>query len=148
MVPIDHVGSMLHQNIEYMGEIFVLLYRIPDSKDFSRYLNSLTVTLSRMSLHPQYFWYRTPKDNCCYLVLSVYGGFCRKDAAEIHEVAARLWHELLSPELLYWTHADRSSLPYVLRHLYSVQMTVPEKETYSQVPHTRMFGSSQGLSKT
>lgn len=143
MSPLDCVCKLIRQSVDFMGEVFVLQYSLPEVADLSRFFNSLSITLSQMALHPQYFWQRTADG--CHLVLVVYGGFCRKDTADIHEVVIRLWHDPVPPVLLYWAHADRSSLPYVLSHFYPVPRTVPQTETVSPQPHTRMFGSSQGI---
>ena len=56
---------------------------------FMRFINSLSITLRRLDLMPEYSWFMTA-DGGHYLVLLL-NGYCRNDLSEITPGINRLW---------------------------------------------------------
>ena len=89
---IAKIDTMTKQYLECFGRALIGIYYmppLPSNNCFSAFMNSLVITLRRMELLPQYFWWRDGSGGR-YLVLWM-NGYFGNDLSAITPVITRLW---------------------------------------------------------
>lgn len=89
--------SVIHNIIErYLARyesVSVGIYRFHaiNGGEFSKYLNSLKITLSRKAFIPTYCWHYDPYGEGYILFLFICDGCGRYDLSDLHPIIQRLW---------------------------------------------------------
>ena len=89
---IERIMQMTDGYLERFGRVLIGIYYLPSMAEnwrFMRFINSLSITLRRLDLIPEYSWFMTA-DGGHYLVLLL-NGYFRNDLSEITPVINRLW---------------------------------------------------------
>ena len=89
---IERSMQMTDNYLERFGKVLIgIYYLLPMDENwrFIRFINSLSITLRRLDLMPEYSWFMTA-DGGHYLVLLL-NGYFRNDLSEITPVINRLW---------------------------------------------------------
>ena len=89
---IERIMQMTDDYLERFGKVLIGIYYLPSMDEnwrFMRFINSLSITLRRLDLMPEYSWFMTA-DGGHYLVLLL-NGYFRNNLSEITPVINRLW---------------------------------------------------------
>ena len=95
---IERIMQMTDGYLERFGKVLIVIYYLPPMTEnwrFMRFINSLSITLRRLNLMPEYSWFMTA-DGGHYLVLL--NGYFRNDLSEITPVINRLWQNQMIPQ--------------------------------------------------
>ena len=101
---IERIMQMTDGYLERFGKVLIVIYYLPPMYEnwrFMRFINSLSITLRRLDLMPEYSWFMTA-DGGHYLVL-LFNGYFRNDLSEITSVINRLWQNQ-SPQQSDYCH--------------------------------------------
>ena len=148
MDKIDRVMESTDRYLERYGRSLIGVYYLPPMTEywtFPMFMNSLLITLRRLDLLPQYFWW-LDVHNGRYLVLLM-NGYFRNDVSEITSVIARLWqlhNSTPATEVGYILLTDENAeygKARLRQLLYSAGFTHQVTANY----HQRTFGSSRLL---
>ena len=97
---IDRIMQMTDNYLERYGKALIGIYYLPSITEnwrFMVFINSLSITLRRLDLMPEYSWFMTA-DSGHYLVLLL-NGYFSNDLSEITPVINRLWQNQNTPPL-------------------------------------------------
>lgn len=148
MDKIDRVMESTDRYLERYGRSLIGIYYLPPMTEhwkFPMFMNSLLITLRRLNLLPQYFWW-LDVHNGRYLVLWM-NGYFRNDVSEITSVIARLWqlhNSTVATEvgsILLTAENTEYGKARLRQLLYSSGFTHQVTANY----HQRTFGSSRLL---
>ena len=143
---IDRIMQMSDGDLERFGKVLIGIYYLPSMDEnwrFMVFINSLSITLRRMDLMPEYSWFMTT-DGGHYLVLLL-NGYFRNDLSEITPVINRLWqiqntNSLTAVNCISLTTENHNYEKFRLQQfLYSCGLS----QMISQNYHQRTFGSSR-----
>ena len=143
---IDRIMQMMDGYLERFGKVLIGIYYLPPMAEnwrFMRFINSLSITLRRLDLIPEYSWFMTA-DGGHYLVLLL-NGYFRNDLSEITPVINRLWqiqstNSLTAVNCISLTSENQNYEKFRLQQfLYSCGLN----QMISQNYHQRTFGSSR-----
>ena len=96
---IERIMQMTNVYLERFGRVLIGIYYLPPMYEnwrFMRFINSLSITLRKLDLMPEYYWFMTANGGH-YLVLLL-NGYFRNDLSEITPVINRLWQIQLIPQ--------------------------------------------------
>ena len=143
---IDRIMQMTDNYLERYGKVLIGIYYLPPITEnwrFMVFINSLSITLRRMDLMPEYSWFMTT-DGGHYLVLLL-NGYFRNDLSEITPVINRLWHNqsinsLTTVNCIFLTTENQNYEKFRLQQfLYSCGLNQLIPQNY----HQRTFGTSR-----
>ena len=143
---IDRIMQMTDNYLERYSKALIGIYYLPPITEnwrFMVFINSLSITLRRMDLMPEYSWFMTA-DGGHYLVLLL-NGYFRNDLSEITPVINRLWqiqntNSLTEVNYISLTTENKNYEKFRLQQfLYSCNFN----QTLPQNYHQRTFGSSR-----
>ena len=143
---IDRIMQMTDGYLERFGKVLIGIYYLPPMDEnwrFMRFINSLSITLRRLDLMLEYYWFMTA-DGGHYLVLLL-NGYFRNDLSEITPVINRLWQNQNTPPLttgncILLTNENQN---YEKFHLQQFLYSCGLNQMISQNCHQRTFGSSR-----
>ena len=139
---IERIMQMMDGYLERFGRVLIGIYYLPPM-DENRFINSLSITLRRLDLMPEYYWFM-PADGGHYLVLLL-NGYFRNDLSEVTPVIDRLWqnqsiNSLTAVNCISLTTENQNYEKFRLQQfLYSCGLN----QTLSQNYHQRTFGMSR-----
>ena len=142
---IERIMQMTDGYHERFGKVLIGIYYLPPMDEnwrFMRFINSLSITLRRLDLMPEYSWFMTANGGH-YLVLLL-NGYFRNDLSEITPVIDRLWqihntNSLTAVNCILLTTENHNYEKFRLQQfLYSCGLN----QTLPQNYHQRTFGSS------
>ena len=130
------------------GKLLLGVYRFHDveSKEFSKFLNSLQITLRRKAIIPTYGWLYDRRNQCYNLIIYVYGGFGRRDLNDLFPIIERLWkshssYPIHQVECIAVNMENCQNIKdWLLRLLLSIGGTIGHS---GSAPHTRTFATSK-----
>ena len=143
---IERIMQMTDDYLERFGRVLIGIYYLPPMYEnwrFMRFINSLVITLRRLDLMPEYYWFMTA-DGGHYLVLLL-NGYFRNDLSDITLVINRLWqiqsiNSLTTVNCILLTTENQNYEKFRLQQfLYSCGLN----QMISQNYHQRTFGSSR-----
>ena len=143
---IDRIMQMTDNYLERYGKALIGIYYLPSITEnwrFMVFINSLSITLRRLDLMPEYSWFMTTDDGH-YLVLLL-NGYFRNDLSDITPVINRLWqnqsiNSLTAVNCISLTTENQNYEKFRLQQfLYSCGLN----QTIPQNYHQRTFGSSR-----
>ena len=143
---IERIMQMMDGYLERFGKVLIGIYYLPPTTEnwrFMVFINSLSITLRRLDLMPEYSWFMTT-DGGHYLVLLL-NGYFRNDLSEIMPNVYRLWqrHSLLPLSIISCITLSTANFEYeknkVKQILYSLELNQAIPQNY----HQRTFGSSR-----
>ena len=143
---IERIMQMTDGYLERFGRVLIGIYYLPpvtENLRFMRFINSLSITLRRMDLMPEYYWFMTA-DGGHYLVLLL-NGYFRNDLSEITPIINRLWqiqntNSLTAVNCISLTIENHNYEKFRLKQFlysYGLNQTIPQNY------HQRTFGSSR-----
>lgn len=146
------LSSIVHNIIErYLARyesVSVGIYRFHalDGGEFSKYLNSLKITLSRKAFIPTYCWHYDPYGKRYILFLFICDGCGRYDLADLLSVIRRLWksHSMSPVEQMNNIHITINNSTEMMEHLDQWIRNLTEVQLCNErMPHQRSYGVSQ-----
>ena len=146
------LSSIVHNIIErYLARyesVSVGIYRFHalDGGEFSKYLNSLKITLNRKAFIPTYCWHYDPYGKRYILFLFICDGCGRYDLADLLSVIRRLWksHSMSPVEQMNNIHITINNSTEMLEHLDQWIWNLTEPQFCNErIPHQRSYGASQ-----
>jgi len=144
--------SVIHNIIErYLGRyesVSVGIYRFHaiNGGEFSKYLNSLKITLSRKAFIPTYCWYYDPYGERYILFLFICNRCGRYDLGELYPTIRRLWtpHSAYPVEQMNNIHITVNNSTEMMEHLDQWIQNLTELLLCNErIPHQRSYGTSQ-----
>lgn len=144
--------SVIHSIIErYLARyesVFVGIYRLHaiNGGEFSKYLNSLKITLNRKAFIPTYCWYYDPYEERYILFLFVCGGYGQYELADLLPIIQRLWtsHSMFPVEQMDSIHITVNNSIEIIRHLDQLILNLTKPQFCNRrMPHQRSYGASQ-----
>jgi hypothetical protein len=114
--------------------------------EFSKYLNSLKITLNRKAFIPTYCWHYDPYGEHYILFLFICGRYGRYDLADLLPIIQRLWtsHSIYPVEQMDSIHITVNNSTDGMRHLDQWIMNLTEPQFCNKrMPHQRSYGVSQ-----
>ena len=146
--------SVIHCIIErYLARyesVSVGIYRFHaiNGGEFSKYLNSLKITLNRKAFIPTYCWHYDSYEERYILFLFVCGGYGQSKLADLLPIIQRLWtsHSIYPVEQMDSIHITVNNSTDGMRHLdqWIMIMNLTEPQFYNKrMPHQRSYGVSQ-----
>ena len=144
--------SVIHNIIErYLARyesVSVGIYRFHaiNGGEFSKYLNSLKITLSRKAFIPTYCWHYDPYGEHYILFLFICDGCGRYDLADILSAIRRLWsfHSMSPVEQMDSIRITVNNSVEEMRHLDQWILNQREPPFYAErIPHQQSYGVSQ-----
>ncbi len=135
--------------LEKYGKLILGVYRFygVDSKEFSKFLNTLQITLRRKAVIPSYGWLYDSRNQCYNLIAFVYGGYGRQDLNDLIPVIKRLWskHSPYPVQQIECISVNKENClnikDWLLRLLLSLCATPGYSD--SSKPHIRTYATSQ-----
>lgn len=144
--------SITHNIIErYLARyesVSVGIYRFHaiNGGEFSKYLNSLKITLSRKAFIPTYCWHYDPYGERYILFLFICDGCGRYDSGDLHSIIKRLWtpHSVYPVEQMNNIHITVNNSTKMMEHLDQWIRNLTEARLCNErMPHQRSYGTSQ-----
>ena len=144
--------SVIHNIIErYLARyesVSVGIYRFHaiDGGEFSKYLNSLKITLNRKAFIPTYCWHYDPYGEHYILFLFVCDGCGRYDLGGLYPAIKRLWtsHSMSPVEQIDNIRITVNNSTDGMRHLDQRILNLTEPQFCNErIPHQRSYGASQ-----
>lgn len=144
--------SITHNIIErYLARyesVSVGIYRFHaiNGGEFSKYLNSLKITLSRKAFIPTYCWHYDPYGERYILFLFVCNGYGHYDLGELYPTIKRLWtsHSMSPVEQMDNLNITVNNSTEMIRHLDQRIRNLTEAQLCNErMPHQRSYGVSQ-----
>ena len=144
--------NVIHNIIErYLGRyesVSVGIYRFHaiNGGEFSKYLNSLKITLSRKAFIPTYCWHYDPDGERYILFLFVCNGYGHYDLGELYPTIKRLWtsHSMSPVEQMDNLNITVNNSTEMIRHLDQRIRNLTEAQLWNErIPHQRSYGASQ-----
>ena len=143
---IERIMQMTDDYLERFGKVLIGIYYLPPMDEnwrFMRFINSLSITLRRLDLMPEYSWFMTA-DSGHYLVLLL-NGYFRNDLSEITPVINRLWQNqsINSLTAINCIQISTENQNYEKFRLQQFLYSYGLNQTLPQNYHQRTFGSSR-----
>ncbi len=143
---LERIMQMTDGYLERFDKVLIGIYYLPSMDEnwrFMRFINSLSITLRRLDLMPEYSWFMTA-DGGHYLVLLL-NGYFRNDLFEITPVINHLWqiqsiNSLTAVNCILLTTENQNYEKFRLQQfLYSCGLN----QTLPQNYHQRTFETSR-----
>ena len=130
------------------GSVLIGVYKLQgvNGGEFSRYLNSLKITLDRQALMVSYCWqYQSPRSYILFLFICQ--GYGRCDLSDLFPIIQRLWmsHSMIPVEQLDELCIGENSWEAKGRLERLALASTESRSTDDTVPHRRTNGSSRML---
>ena len=144
--------SITHNIIErYLARyesVSVGIYRFHaiNGGEFSKYLNSLKITLSRKAFIPTYCWHYDPYGERYILFLFICDRYGHYDLGELYPTIKRLWtsHSMSPVEQMDNLNITVNNSTEMIRHLDQRIRNLTEAQLCNErMPHQRSYGVSQ-----
>lgn len=136
------IRSIIERYLARYESVSVGIYRFHaiDGGEFSKYLNSLKITLNRKAFIPTYCWYYDLYKEDYTLFLFICNGCGRYDFADLLSVIKRLWtsHSMSPVEQIDNIRITVNNSTDGMRHLDQWILNCNER-----IPHQRSYGASQ-----
>lgn len=155
MIESHPLQSVIHNIIErYLARyesasIGIYRFHAIDGGEFSKYLNSLKITLNRKAFIPTYCWYYDPYGERYILFLFICDGYGRYDLADLLSVIRRLWtsHSMSPVEQIDNNiRITVNNSTEMLEHLDQWILNLTEPQFCNErIPHQRSYGVSQKI---
>ena len=134
------------QYLERFGKVMIGIYYLPpleNNWNFSIFINSLSITLRRMDLMPEYSWFMDASGGH-HLILWV-NGYFRHDLSEITPTVSRLWqiHTQTPLTVVDCIPILSESREYGKSRLKQFLYSLGLDQTITANWHQRTFGMSQ-----
>ena len=144
----DIVHSIIERYLARYESVSVGIYRFHaiDGGEFSKYLNSLKITLNRKAFISTYCWYYDLYKEDYILFLFICDGCGRYDLADLLSVIKRLWtfHSMSPIEPLDNIHITVNNSTDEIIHLNQWVLNRTEPPFCNErIPHQRSYGASQ-----
>ena len=144
----DIVHSIIERYLARYESVFVGIYRFHaiNGGEFSKYLNSLKITLSRKAFIPTYCWHYDPYGERYILFLFICDGCGRYDSGDLHSIIKRLWtpHSAYPVEQMTNIHITVNNSTEMMEHLDQWIQNLTELLLCNErIPHQRSYGNSQ-----
>ena len=144
----DIVHSIIERYLGRYESVSVGIYRFHaiNGGEFSKYLNSLKITLSRKAFIPTYCWHYDPYGERYILFLFVCDGYGRYDLGELYSTIKRLWtsHSMFPVEQMDNLNITVNNSIEMIRHLDQRVLKLAELQFCNErIPHQRSYGASQ-----
>lgn len=152
MIESHPLQSVIHNIIErYLARyesasIGIYRFHAIDGGEFSKYLNSLKITLNRKAFIPTYCWHYDPYGKHYILFLFICDGYGRYDLADLLSVIRRLWtsHSMSPVEQIDNIRITVNNSTEMLKHLDQWILNLTESQFCNErMPHQRSYGASQ-----
>ncbi len=114
--------------------------------EFSKYLNSLKITLSRKAFIPTYCWHYDPYGERYILFLFICDRYGHYDLNELYPTIKRLWtpHSAYPVEQMNNIHITVNNSTEMMEHLDQWIRNLTEAQLCNErMPHQRSYGASQ-----
>ena len=144
--------SITHNIIErYLARyesVSVGIYRFHaiNGGEFSKYLNSLKITLSRKAFIPTYCWHYDPYGERYRLFLFICDRYGHYDLSELYPTIKRLWtpHSAYPVEQMNNIQITINNSTEMMEHLDQWILSLTESQLWNErIPHQRSYGASQ-----
>ena len=152
MTEFHPLQSITHNIIErYLARyesasVGIYRFHAIDGGEFSKYLNSLKITLSRKAFIPTYCWHYDPYGERYILFLFVCNGYGHYDLGELYHTIKRLWtsHSMSPVEQMDNLNITVNNSTEMIRHLDQRIRNLTEAQLWNErIPHQRSYGASQ-----
>ncbi len=113
---------------------------------FSKYLNSLKITLSRKAFIPTYCWHYDPYGERYILFLFICDRYGHYDLSELYPTIKRLWtpHSAYPVEQMNNIQITINNSTEMMEHLDQWILSLTESQLWNErIPHQRSYGASQ-----
>ena len=139
---IERIMQMMDGYLERFGRVLIGIYYLPPM-DENRFINSLSITLRRLDLMPEYSWFMTA-DGGHYIVLLL-NGYFRNDLSEITPVINRLWQNQSTNLLtaINYIQISTENQNYEKFRLQQFLYSYGLNQAIPQNYHQRSFGMSR-----
>lgn len=142
------IRSIIERYLARYESVSVGIYRFHAiaGGEFSKYLNSLKITLNRKAFIPTYCWHYDPYGKRYILFLFICDGCGRYDLADLLSVIRRLWksHSMSPVEQMNNIHITINNSTEMLEHLDRWIWNLTEPQFCNErIPHQRSYGASQ-----
>lgn len=114
--------------------------------EFSKYLNSLKITLSRKAFIPTYCWHYDPYGERYILFLFICNRYGHYDLSELYPTIKRLWtpHSAYPVEQMNNIQITINNSTEMMEHLDQWILSLTESQLWNErIPHQRSYGASQ-----
>lgn len=114
--------------------------------EFSKYLNSLKITLSRKAFIPTYCWHYDPYGERYILFLFICDRYGHYDLSELYPTIKRLWtpHSAYPVEQMNNIQITINNSTEMMEHLDQWILSLTESQLWNErIPHQRSYGASQ-----
>lgn len=114
--------------------------------EFSKYLNSLKITLSRKAFIPTYCWHYDPYGERYILFLFICDRYGHYDLSELYPTIKRLWtpHSAYPAEQMNNIQITINNSTEMMEHLDQWILSLTESQLWNErIPHQRSYGASQ-----
>ena len=143
---IERIMQMTDGYLERLGKVLIGIYYLPPMYEnwrFMVFINSLSITLRRLDLMPEYYWFMTA-DGGHYLVLLL-NGYFRNDLSEITPNVYRLLqkHSILPLSIISCITLSTINSEYEKVKLKQTLYSLGLNQSIPQNDHQRTFGSSR-----
>ena len=144
----DIVHSIIERYLARYESVFVGIYRFHaiNGGEFSKYLNSLKITLNRKAFIPTYCWHYDPYGERYILFLFICDGYGHYDLGELYPTIRRLWtpHSAYPVEQMNNIHITVNNSTEMMEHLDQWIRNLTEAQLCNErMPHQRSYGTSQ-----
>ena len=144
--------SVIHNIIErYLARsesvsVGIYQFHAINGGEFSKYLNSLKITLSRKAFIPTYCWHYDPYGEHYILFLFICNGYGRYDSGDLYPTIKRLWtpHSAYPVEQMDNLNITVNNSIDMIRHLDQRILNLTKLQHCNErIPHQRSYGTSQ-----
>ena len=144
----DIAHSIIERYLARYESVSVGIYRFHaiDGGEFSKYLNSLKITLNRKAFIPTYCWYYDLYKEDYTLFLFICNGCGRYDFADLLSVIKRLWtsHSMSPVEQIGNIRITVNNSTDRVKHLDQWILNLTEPPFCNErIPHQRSYGVSR-----
>lgn len=144
----DIVHSIIERYLARYESVSVGIYRFHAiaGGEFSKYLNSLKITLNRKAFISTYCWYYDLYKEDYTLFLFICDGCGRYDSSELYSIIKRLWicHSMGSVEQIDDIRITVNNSTDRVKHLGQWILNLTEPQFCNErIPHQRSYGASR-----
>lgn len=144
----DIAHSIIERYLARYESASVGIYRFHaiDGGEFSKYLNSLKITLNRKAFIPTYCWHYDSYGERYILFLFICDGYGRYDLADLLSVIKRLWtsHSMSPVEQIDNIHITVNNSTDREKHLDQWILNLTEPQFCNErIPYQRSYGVSR-----
>ena len=140
--------NIIERYLARYESVSVGIYRFHaiDGGEYSKYLNSLKITLSRKAFIPTYCWHYDPYGERYILFLFICDRYGHYDLSELYPTIKRLWtpHSAYPAEQMNNIQITINNSTEMMEHLDQWILSLTESQLWNErIPHQRSYGASQ-----